>query len=216
MNEKRYKIIYEDDRLIVVDKPSGMLVIPTPKKETNTLTDLLNKDLDSRGIEANAHPCHRLDRDTSGIILYAKGKFVQRLMLDEFKNRRVKKNYIAFVHGRVRKDADTIKSPIYSRRKRRKEEAITRYKALERRKDYTVLEVEPITGRTNQIRIHFKGIGHPLVGEDVYAFRKDIKLRFKRIALHAKAIEFTHPLTKKRLRFDSALPADMQNFLKST
>jgi len=72
--EKRYKIIYEDDWLMVIDKPSGMLVIPTPRKETNTLTDLLNRDLDARGIETNAYPCHRLDRETSGLIVYSKDK----------------------------------------------------------------------------------------------------------------------------------------------
>jgi len=214
MDDKHYKIIYEDDWLLVVDKPSGMLVIPTPKKETNTLTDLLNKDMDSRGVEANAHPCHRLDRDTSGLIIYAMGKKTQALMMDEFKKRRVKKRYIAFAHGRVKNDFGAIESPIYSRKKRRKEAAITRYKVIERKKDYTVLEVEPVTGRTNQIRIHFKELGHPLVGEDVYAFRRDFKLRFKRVALHAKSIEFTQPLTKKHLRFDSPLPADMQNFLQ--
>ena len=216
MNQnRRYKIVYEDDWLIVVDKPSGMLVIPTPRGETRTLTALLNEELDSRGVEANAHPCHRLDRDTSGLIIYAKGKKAQRLMMDEFKERGVKKTYIAFVHGAVKKDFETIEVPIYSRKKRRKEAAITRYKVIERKKDYTVLEVEPVTGRTNQIRIHLKEIGHPLVGEDVYAFRRDFKLRFKRVALHAKVVEFTHPVTKKRLRFDSPLPADMQNFLKS-
>ena len=85
MTEKRYGIIYDDEQLLVVDKPSGMLVIPTPKKETNTLTDLLNSELDSRGIEANAYPCHRLDRETSGLIVYAKGKSVQQRMMDEFK-----------------------------------------------------------------------------------------------------------------------------------
>ena len=99
MDGKRYKIIYEDDRLIVIDKPSGILVIPTPKKETNTLTDLLNRDLDERGIEANAYPCHRLDRETSGLVIYAKGKGVQKLLMDEFKNRRVKKAYIVIKPG---------------------------------------------------------------------------------------------------------------------
>ena len=209
MVDKRYKIIYEDDWLIVVDKPSGVLVIPTPKKETNTLTDLLNKELDSRHIEANAYPCHRLDRETSGLIIYAKGKAIQRLMMDEFKKRTVKKLYIAFVQGMVRKEDDVIKSFIYNRNKRRNESAVTKYRVMERRKDYSILEVEPVTGRTNQIRIHLKGLGHPLLGEDVYAFRRDYKLRFKRVALHAKFIEFTHPVKKERLNFSSPLPDDM-------
>ncbi len=209
----RYKIIYEDDWLIVVDKPSGMLVIPTPKKETNTLTDLLNKELDSRGMEINAYPCHRLDKETSGLILYSKGKKIQKLLMEEFKKRVIKKIYIALVHGIVKKDFDTIRDYIYNRNKNRNEMAVTKYKVTERRKDFTILEVEPVTGRTNQIRIHFKKIGHPLVGESVYAFRKDFKLRFKRVALHAKELEFTHPVTKKRMHFTSPLPDDMKNFI---
>lgn len=212
MAEKRYKIIYEDDQLIVVDKPSGMLVIPTPNKETNTLTDLLNRELDSRGVEANAHPCHRLDRETSGLLIYAKGKKNQRLMMAEFKKRAVKKRYVAFVHGIVKKDSDTIRRCIYNRNKNRDELAITRYKVIEKRPLFTVLEVEPVTGRTNQIRIHLENIGHPIVGESVYAFRKDFKVKFKRVALHAKSIEFTHPMRKIRLHFTSPLPKDMENF----
>lgn len=213
MGGKRYKIIYEDDWLIVVDKPSGMLVIPTPKKETNTLTDLLNQDLDDRLIGPNAHPCHRLDRETSGLIIYAKGKKIQRLMMEEFKKKSVRKTYIAFVHGRVKKNFDIINRAIYNRNRDRRVPAATKYKALERRKDFTILEVEPVTGRTNQIRIHLKDIGHPLVGESVYVFRKDFELKFKRAALHAKEIEFIHPITKEKLKFSSRLPCDMEEFI---
>lgn len=213
MDARRYKIVYEDDRLIVVDKPSGMLVIPTPKKETNTLTDLLNRELDERGVVANAYPCHRLDRETSGLILYAKGKATQGLMMEEFRKRNVKKTYIAFVHGRLQKNSGVINKPIHNRNKNRLEDAITKYKVLELRKDFSVLEVEPVTGRTNQIRIHLKGIGHPLVGESVYVFRKDFKLKFKRVALHAKGIEFVHPATKEKLKFTSELPKDMEKLI---
>lgn len=226
MDGKRYKIIYEDEQLVVVDKPSGMLVIPTPKKETNTLTDLLNREMDERGIEppnhslrsgsghANAYPCHRLDRETSGLIVYAKGKSIQHMMMEEFKKRAVKKTYIAFVNGKVEKDFDVIKKRIYNRNKKRLDEAVTRYKTLARREAFSILEVEPVTGRTNQIRIHFKKIGHPLVGESVFAFRKDFKLKFKRVALHAAYIRFAHPVTKKSSEFSAPMPGDMEAFLK--
>jgi len=211
MNAKRYGIVYEDEQLIVVNKPSGMLVVPTPKKETNTLTDLLNRELDERGSgQANAYPCHRLDRETSGLIIYAKGKLIQQMMSDQFRLRAVKKVYIAFVNGQVAKDFDVIKRRIYNRNKRRSEEAFTKYRVLDRRGDFTVLEAEPITGRTNQIRIHFKEIGHPLVGESVFAFRKDFKLKFKRVALHAAYIRFAHPVTKKLLEFLAPMPSDME------
>lgn len=215
MTEKRYGIVYEDAELLVVDKPSGMLVIPTPKKETNTLTDLLNRELDSRGVEANAYPCHRLDRETSGLIIYAKGKAAQQFVMGEFKRRAVKKTYIAFAQGAVRGPSGTITRNIYDKSKARSIPAVTKYKISERKGDFSVLEVEPVTGRTNQIRIHLKDIGHPIVGESLYAFRKDYKLRFKRVALHAHRIEFKHPATKGRVSFESPLPRDMKDFLLS-
>lgn len=212
MADKRYSVVYEDESLLVVDKPSGMLVIPTPKKETGTLTDLLNRDLDSRGIEANAYPCHRLDRETSGLIIYAKGKSVQQRMMEAFKKRMVKKTYTAFAQGLVRQDSGTITRNIFERNKGRSIPAITRYKVVERNKNFSVLEVEPVTGRTNQIRIHLKGIGHPIVGESVYAFRKDYELKFRRVALHAQRVEFKHPATGEKMVFESPLPKDMEDF----
>ncbi|MDO8525242.1 MAG: RluA family pseudouridine synthase [Candidatus Omnitrophota bacterium] len=211
MAEKRYRIAYEDEWLIVVDKPSGLLVIPTPKKETNTLTGLLNKEFDGRGIERNAYPCHRLDRETSGLIIYSKGPAVQKLMMEQFRSREVKKNYIAIVQGKVSRDSDTINSGIYNRNKKRSEPAITKYRVLGRKGSLSVLEVEPVTGRTNQIRIHLQRIGHPIVGESVYAFRKDFRLKFKRVCLHAFRIEFKHPATGERLKFESPLPGDMES-----
>ena len=214
MTEKRYRIVYEDDWLIVVDKPSGMLVIPTPKKETNTLTDILNRELDERGIEANAYPCHRLDRETSGLIIYSKGKATQKLLMDQFQKREIKKSYIAIVQGDVRKGSDTINSAIFNRNKKRYDPAVTKYKVLERKGALTVLEVEPVTGRTNQIRIHLQKIGHPIVGESVYAFRKDFKLKFKRVCLHAAKLELKHPVTGERMKFESPLPDDIKELLK--
>ncbi|MCX5693126.1 MAG: RNA pseudouridine synthase [Candidatus Omnitrophica bacterium] len=213
-DKKRYGIVYEDEYIFVINKPSGMLVVPTPKGETNTLTDLLNKELDSRGVEVNAYPCHRIDRETSGLILYAKGKSIQGNMMDQFKRRLVKKTYIAFVHGIVQKNSDTLRGNIYNQKKRKTELMITKFEVLERRGDFTIVKVEPATGRTNQIRIHFKELGHPLVGESVYAFRKDFKLKFKRTALHAKALEFIHPVTGIKMNFDLPLADDMVNFIQ--
>lgn len=216
MAEKRYRIIYEDEQLIVCDKPSGMLVIPTPAKETNTLTDLLNRELDARAVVVNAYPCHRLDRETSGLILYAKGKVAQAAMMEDFRKRAVKKAYVAFVHGQVKDKFGVIEKKILNRNKNRKESAETKYTVMERLEDFSVVEAQPVTGRTNQIRIHFKSIGHPLVGESVYAFRKDFELKFKRVALHATYLRFTHPATKKTMEFKSPLPEDMLKLLNET
>lgn len=202
-----FGIVYEDDSILVVDKPAGMLVIPTPKNESHTLTNFLNRELDSRGIEANAHPCHRIDRETSGLILYAKGKKVQQLMMEKFRRHEVKKAYLAFVHGRLNRNSGSIGAPIENKR------SVTKYKVLEQRSDFCIVEVEPVTGRTNQIRIHFKALGHPLVGERRFAFAKDYGLKFRRAALHSCKIGFVHPLTDRSLVFTSPLPDDMERFL---
>lgn len=189
---------------MVVEKPAGMLVIPAPGRSGGTLTDLLNKER----VGPAAHPCHRIDMDTSGLILYAKGKGTQQAMMEEFKQRRVKKSYIAFVNGRLANKSATIDRPIEGKR------AITRYSVAEQRRDFAVVDVEPLTGRTNQIRIHFKAIGHPLVGERKFAFAKDFKLRFRRAALHSQKIEFSHPGTGEAMSFTSPMPDDMRKFLE--
>lgn len=193
--------------MLVVDKPAGLLTIPTPHNEKRTLTSILNDDLKERGLLYRLHPCHRLDRETSGLVIYAKGKSIQKKMMDEFKNKNVGKRYLAFVQGTVIKDQGEINRPIEFR------PAITKYRVSQRRKDFTVVEVMLLTGRTNQIRIHLKAIGYPIVGETKYAFRKDFKLRAKRLCLHARDLEFLHPVTKKVTRLSAGLPEDLNKFL---
>ena len=194
---------------MVVNKPAGLLTIPTPKNETRTLTSILNEDLEKRGLSYRLHPCHRLDRETSGLIIYAKGKSTQQDMMEVFHQRQVKKTYIAFVQGRVAKDEGQMQQSIEG------QSAITKYRVIEKRKDFTVVEATPLTGRTNQIRIHFKQIGHPIVGETIYAFRRDFKLRFRRLCLHAKTLEFVHPATSKPVALSTELPEDLKGFLNS-
>src|SRR3989338_4108747 len=184
-------IIYEDKWLLVVDKPSGLLVIPSPKKESRTLTSILNEDLQKRGISYQLHPCHRLDRETSGLIIYAKGKSMQQKMMDEFRQKNIKKTYIAFVSGIPFKPEGEIKKPLEGLT------ALTGYKVIEKRKDFAIVEINPVTGRTNQIRIHFKSIGHPVLGERKFAFRKDFTIKAKRLCLHAQDLKFLHPVTKQ-------------------
>ncbi len=211
------RIIYEDDNIMVVDKPAGMLVIPAPGDNGRTLTYLLNHDPSLRAGSAQGappvspavQPCHRIDRQTSGLIIYAKGKKTQQAMMEEFKQRRVKKSYTAFVNGRLDGRRTEISSSIEGKK------ALTRYRLLEQRRDFAVIEVEPVTGRTNQIRIHFKSIGHPLVGERKFAFARDYKLRFRRAALHSRRIEFNHPATGQRMSFESPMPDDMEKFLEN-
>lgn len=202
-------VVYDDDWLLIVNKPQGLLTIPTPKNELHTLTNILNEDLKNKGLTFRLHPCHRLDRETSGLIIYAKGKSSQKKMMELFKKKRVKKAYLAFVQGHIPKSQSEIKNSIDGL------SAITKYKIIERRKDFDILEVIPLTGRTNQIRIHFRQIGHPIVGEAKFAFRRDFNLRAKRLCLHAKALEFIHPITKKRLIIKIGFPQDLKEFLAS-
>jgi len=201
-------IIYEDDWLLIVNKPAGLLSVPAPKKESRTLTSILNQDAVEKGLKYSLHPCHRLDRDTSGLVIYAKGKSTEKKMTDAFRDRRVAKKYIAFVHGRLAHPEGEITSAIEGKN------ALTKYKVLEEKNNYSVVEVSPVTGRTNQIRIHFKDIQHPLVGEDKFVFRKDFALRFKRVCLHAECLEFKHPQSGNTVTVEARLPEDMQKFLQ--
>jgi 23S rRNA pseudouridine1911/1915/1917 synthase len=201
-------VLYEDEWLLVVNKPAGLLIIPSPKDEARTLTDILNEDLKKRNITWRLHPCHRLDRNTSGLMIYAKGKSLQKQVMDLFAEKKVKKTYVAFVQGALPRPEAEIKMPIEGR------SAVTRYCVVQEKPGYTVVDVMPATGRTNQIRLHFKMIGHPIVGEDKFAFRKDFPLRAKRLCLHAQSLEFPHPMTHQPVRIICDLPHDMREFLE--
>ncbi len=211
------EVLYEDKDCVAFYKPAGLLVIPTDKNEQWTVVSIVNQQSKS-GLKL--FPAHRLDRDTSGVILFAKGKDNQQILMDAFKAKKVKKTYIAFVHGRLKESQGKISLPIkdFHQKKFQKNipalSALTLYKVLEGRKEFSILEVNPITGRTNQIRIHLAKIGHPLVGEDKYAFRKDFALRFKRTALHAQELSWPHPVTGKMINVKALLAKDMTNFLE--
>jgi len=213
-------VLFENERCVVFDKPSGLLTIPSPKGETKTLTSLVNDQYAPADKSYQLHPCHRLDKDTTGVILYAKGKKNQQLLMDEFKRQRVHKKYIAFVQGRMKRQEGEIKSYIHSFEdeqifnKDKKDLAQTRFKVLELRKDFSVVEVEPLTGRTNQIRIHFKHIKHPLVGDRKYSFARDFHLKFRRTALHAARLEWRDPEGGKHLTAQAPLAKDMKDFLE--
>ncbi|MFH1996930.1 MAG: RluA family pseudouridine synthase [Candidatus Omnitrophota bacterium] len=209
----RFKIVYEDDAIIAVDKPSGILVVPSPKESKMTLSNQINKYLDDKGISVNAYPCHRLDRGTSGIILYAKGKRIQKIVMAEFKEKRIQKRYAAFVRGTPRTTTGTIRSAIYNRNKMTYQSAVTKYRVVEVRKGFSVVDVEPLTGRTNQIRIHFAKIGNPILGERMFAFGKDFKIKFRRLALHARSLSLRHPISNERVSLTAPMPEDMARFI---
>lgn len=205
MNLNRQKnlnipVVYEDEWLLIVNKPQGLLTVPSAKKRGENLTDILKR-------KSSLYPCHRLDQETSGLVVYAKTNAVQKKMFVLFKERKIKKIYCAFVQGRIPKDKNLLNFPLEGK------PAVTEYEVKERKRDFTVLEVIPHTGRTNQIRLHFKLIGHPLVGEKKFAFRRDYQLKANRLCLHARSLEFVHPVTKRLVAVSVDLPRGMQNFL---
>jgi len=133
--------------------------------------------------------------------------------MDAFKEKRVKKRYIALVQGKLKRKNAVISRLVQDNPYEPGKHAITQYRLLEERAGFSVVEVIPLTGRTNQIRIHFKQIGHPLVGERRFAFAKDFPIKFRRTALHSANLEFEHPVTGKKMFFHCDLPMDMQSFL---
>jgi len=200
-------IIYEDEWFLVLDKPSGLLVVPTPRKESRTLTSIVNEQARKDNRPYQLHPCHRLDRDTSGLIIYAKGRAIEKRMFELFQNRKIQKTYLALVAGCPPKNEGRITNPIEGK------SAVTSYRLIEKRKGFCVLEVKPLTGRTNQIRIHLKQLGCSVLGEDRFALRRDFKIKAKRLCLHAQGLEFRHPLTAKALCLQATLPQDLKEFL---
>lgn len=201
-------IVYEDEWLLVLDKPSGLLTIPSPKNETRTLTGILDHDSIQKGKSYRLHPCHRLDRDTSGLIIYAKGKSIQQKMMQEFKMGRVKKTYYALVGGHMITRRGMITVPIEGKR------ALTEYAVIQKGNGFDAVKVMPRTGRTNQIRIHFKFMGNPVLGDTKFSFRRDFKVKTKRLCLHAMNLEFVHPITKKQISLTADLPPDIDRLMK--
>jgi len=200
-------VLYEDDRLVAVDKPPGLLSVPAPGKEGRSLEEIMGVLTREMGIPYRLLPCHRLDRETSGVILFGKGRAPRDAMADLFRRREVRKTYLAFVQGRPARDEGVFTRALEGRPAR------TEYRVRERRGLYSIVEARPVTGRTNQIRLHFKAAGHPLVGETRFAFRKDFSLSAGRLMLHAAEIGFRDPWTGEDRLIVSGLPRDMERFL---
>lgn len=204
-------ILYEDDYIIVVNKKSGMVVHPGNGNYSNTLVNALMYHTDNLSDEGGSERCgivHRIDKDTSGILLIAKTNEAHRILSDDFKNKNVKRKYIALVHGVIDNNKGKIDAPIGRSKVDRKKmcvtdenskHAITTFTVLERFKNATLLELILETGRTHQIRVHMDYINHPVVNDPTYGRRKQINDYGQ--MLHAAYLGFTHPITKKFLEF---------------
>ena len=218
-------VLYEDDYIIVVNKAKGMVVHPANGNYTGTLVNaLLYRCKDSlSGIGGEKRPgiVHRLDKDTSGVLMVAKCDKAHINLSDQIKEHKVKKTYIALVKGIVKDNEATIDMPIGRSKKDRKKmdidkngkNAITHFKVLKRYQGYTLLKVNIETGRTHQIRVHLSTIGYPIVGDMVYSTGKN-EFNVEGQMLHAWRIEFTHPITEEKMNIEAPLPQYFEDVLK--
>lgn len=217
-------VIYEDEDIIVINKAKGMVVHPAAGNPDGTLVNAIMAHCKGKlsGIGGELRPgiVHRLDKDTSGLLVIAKNDKAHLAMSEQIQNREVKKTYLALVRGIVPENEATIKMPIGRSTKDRKKmavtpkgkEAITHFKVLERFEKYTYLEVKIETGRTHQIRVHMAEIGHPVVGDMVYSNGKN-EFQIEGQMLHAHRLEFKHPITKKDMCLEAPLPEYFVNIV---
>ena len=209
-------ILYEDNDVIVINKPQGMVVHPAPGNYTKTLVNALLyhcKDLSTINGVIRPGIVHRIDKDTTGVLVVAKNDEAHNFLSSQLQNHSMKREYIALVEGRLKEDTGTINKPIGRNKKDRLKmgivedgkRAVTHYEVLERYKNTTLIKCVLETGRTHQIRVHMASIGHPLVGDEVYGFKKQ-RFKLKGQVLHAKTLGFIHPKTKEYMEFTTDLP----------
>ncbi len=211
------EVVYEDNDIIVVNKPKGMVVHPANGNPDGTLVNAImamcKESLSGIGGELRPGIVHRLDKDTSGLLIIAKNDKAHIEMSNQIKSREVKKIYIALVRGIVAEDEATIDMPIGRSTKDRKKmavvkngkQAITHFKVLKRYQKYTLLEIKIDTGRTHQIRVHLSEIGHPIVGDRIYSNGKN-DFGVEGQMLHAKSLDFKHPITGEKMHLEAELP----------
>ena len=215
-------IVYEDDDVIVINKPQGMVVHPAPGHDEHTLVNALLYYCPLSTINGTFRPgiVHRIDKDTSGLLMVAKNDKAHRSLAKQLKDKTNIREYVALVHGRIAEDEGTINAPIGRSLKNRKKQAVvkdgrnavTHFEVLKRYRDYTLVKCILETGRTHQIRVHMKYIGHPLVGDPLYGPKKTIKGNGQ--FLHAGKLGFVHPTTGKLLIFEAPLPKIFQECLE--
>ncbi|MDR7318607.1 RluA family pseudouridine synthase [Brevibacillus nitrificans] len=217
-------IVYEDSDVVVVNKPRGLVVHPAPGHYSGTLVNgLLAHCKDLSGINGVLRPgiVHRIDKDTSGLLMVAKNDKAHMGLAEQLKEHTVNRKYVAIVHGVIQHEMGTIDAPIGRDPKNRQQmavvfenskPAVTHFIVLERFKEFTLVELKLETGRTHQIRVHMKYIGYPLAGDPKYGPKNTLELDGQ--ALHAKTLGFTHPRTGEHLEFEADLPQDLTDIIQ--
>lgn len=212
-------IIYEDEYLIAINKSPGIIVHPTTNQQTGTLVNMLIEHYIQSESYKKARPLYRLDKNTTGIILFAKNQYIHNFINKQSKNNAFKKEYIGIVHGIYDKDAGVINEPIsrannsiiLRKVSENGKKSITHFEVIKRTKQFSVIKFILETGRTHQIRVHTSYIGHPLVGDDLYNPNNCDVLN--RHALHCYAIQFIHPTANKVLKLECPIPYDMEKVI---
>jgi 23S rRNA pseudouridine1911/1915/1917 synthase len=228
------EIVYEDDDLVVVNKPAGLVVHPAAGVPHGTLANALSyhfRRLSKTSGAARPGIVHRLDRDTSGLMVVAKTESAHENLQDQFRARSVYKSYVALAHGRVKEDSARVEEPLGRDPRNRTRMSVVRggraalsvYRVRRRFDRFTLLDVQIKTGRTHQIRVHLSWIKHPVVGDEIYGGGRDktiqdarVRARVKALGrqfLHAEQLAFSHPRTDERLRFTAPLPPELSEFL---
>ena len=217
MRKDRIKILYEDKSIIVVSKPSHLLTISTDNEKEKTMFHKVIEYEKKKNKNNKVFIVHRLDKDTSGILVFAKNERIKRQLQDNWQN--TKRYYQAVVEGNVEKQEDTIKSYLkenkalitYSTNKSDGKLAITKYKVIKTNKKYSLLDIEILTGRKNQIRVHMNDINHPIIGDKKYNSKTN---PIKRLGLHANKLVLQHPITKQIMAFEDKTPKEMLNLFE--
>ena len=225
------EIIHEDEHIIAINKPPYMVIYPAAGNKSGTLMNALVskcKKLSSIGAPLRPGVVHRLDKNTSGVIVIAKDDRAYYSLVDQFKERQVKKHYLALLYGSLKEEKGEICASIgrsssdrkkMSTRTRRGKEAVTQFEVMKRFRSAALVKVRILTGRTHQIRVHFASIGHPVLGDKTYGKKTTLKLRdktirFPRQMLHAYNLKIRHPATGKTVNFTAPLPEDMETVIE--
>ncbi len=219
-----FQVEFEDEYLIVVHKPPEMLTVPSPQREKHTLVDRVSAYLKHYNSKQRAHVVQRLDRGVSGVLVFAKTKEIGELLQDQFSMQKPERKYVALVTGKVFPPAGEFKGFLATGKTLTRfstddpdsgEYAETHYRTVQAFRDATMVEVELVTGRRNQIRVHFAEAGHPILGDERYEREhgRHPGWPHKRLALHAKTLGFQHPVTRQQMRFDSPLPPEFTQFV---
>ena len=218
-DDKKLDVVYEDDYILLVNKPSDIIIHPDDKTKGKTLVNIVANYYKEKGINRKVRYIHRLDKETTGLILFAKDFLSEAILLKELQNDNISRKYLAFLEGKLNKKEGIIKANIDKDRHvngkmcivKSGKEAISKYKVIKEFKEYCLVEFSLLTGRTHQIRIHASYIDHPLLGDVLYGGNM---LYSSRVALHSYSISFIHPINKKPIDICINLPIDLDVLTK--